>query len=403
MTSLFQARRSAEEFAAAVDGAERRRAHSEEVSELLGVVRTLRRHEPVTPREEFSRDLRSRLMAEAETALTPATANLLLPERRPGRRERRLVAAASAFVLVGGTATMAAAAQSSLPGDALYPIKRGIERAEVGLSLSEAGKGKDLLQHASDRLAEVEGLVRAGSPVAEPRVPETLAEFRATASEGSQLLFDSFEETSDPAAIVDVRTFTADGIETLESLATEVSADAQDELSAAALLLHEIDREASALCGTCAADLPAVEVPDIFLARAEVDEALDRAAGAKLSNSHPVVVPKDAVDAVERAAAPEQPASSPTAAASVAPEETPAPSPFPTPTWEAPESWPTLLPGLEDGSSTTTDDSSTSDTTVGDITEDLTDGLTDGLTGGLTDVVETILPDAEDVGGLLGD
>lgn len=391
MTSLFQARRSAEEFASALDGAERRRAHGEEISDLLQVVETLRSQEPVAPREEFTSDLRSRLMVEAETALKPETATLILPQRQRGRRERRLVAAASAFVLVGGTATMAAAAQSSLPGDALYPIKRGIERAEVGLSLSEAGKGKDLLSHASDRLSEVQGLVGSGSAVAEPRVPETLAEFRDSAAEGSQLLLGAFRETGDPAAIVAVRTFTTEGIATLEALASEVPDTAQEELSAAALLLQEIDREADALCGTCASDLPAVEVPDIFLARAEVDEALDRAAGTKLTNSHPVVVPKGAVDAAKPPATPE-PASTPTAGASAAPEEAPAPTaPLPTPTWEKPESWPSLLPGLEDGTSTKTDDKST--------TEEVTEDLNEGLTG----IVETILPDTEDVGGLLGD
>ena len=40
---------------------------------------------------------------------------------------------------------MAAAAQSALPGEALYPVKRGIEKAEAGLSLGSAGRGRDLL------------------------------------------------------------------------------------------------------------------------------------------------------------------------------------------------------------------------------------------------------------------
>ena len=56
------------------------------------------------------------------------------PVRTRGKRERRLVAVASAAVLLGGTAGMATAAQNALPGEALYPIKRGIEKAEAGLS-----------------------------------------------------------------------------------------------------------------------------------------------------------------------------------------------------------------------------------------------------------------------------
>ncbi|HEU4511561.1 MAG TPA: DUF5667 domain-containing protein [Nocardioidaceae bacterium] len=375
MTSLFQARRRAEEFAAAVDGgAESRRDGSEEITTLLGLVSTLREQAPVEPRAEFASDLRSRLMLEAETALRPETANLLLPQRERGRRERRLVAAASAFVLVGGTATMAAAAQSSLPGDALYPIKRGIEQAEAGLNMSTAGKGKDLLSQASDRLVEVEGLVGTESARSAPRVPETLADFSGSADEGATLLFDAFRESADPEAIVAVRTFTTEGIATLEALADEVPDDAQDELAAAAMLLQEIDSEATALCGGCAADLPVVEVPDIFLARAEVTKALSRAAGADLDNNHPVVVPKGAVPAAPEAAEP-SPADDPTDTTG----EAPTPTPLPSPEWEEPEGWPTLLPGLEDGTTTKNDEPSA------------TESLADGLSG----VVETLLPDTD--------
>jgi hypothetical protein len=375
MTSLFQARRRAEEFAAAVDGGPAgRRAGHEEVTTLLGLVAALRDAAPVEPRAEFSADLRSRLMLEAETALRPETSNLLLPHRQRGRRERRLVAAASAFVLVGGTATMAAAAQGSLPGDALYPIKRGIEQAEAGLNMSEAGKGKDLLSQASDRLLEVEGLVSAASVQSEPRVPETLAAFTDSADEGATLLFDAFRESGDPDAIVAVRTFTAEGIATLESLADEVPADAQDELTAAAILLHEIDSEASALCGSCAADLPVVEVPGILLARAEVDQALSRAAGVDLDNNHPVVVPKDALSATN-APAPAGP--TPSDDPSGAPTD--ATTPLPSPTWEEPEGWPSLLPGLEDGTTTKNDEPTAPEQ------------LADDLAG----VVETLLPDTD--------
>ena len=223
MTSLFQARRRAEEFAAVVDGsADNRTQRNEEFTTLLGLVASLRDQAAAEPRAEFAADLRSRLMLEAEVALTPETATLRLPARQRGRRERRLVAAASAFVLIGGTTTMAAAAQSALPGDALYPIKRGLERAEVGLSMSSAGKGKDLLSQASDRLVEVEGLLGADSIGSGPQVPETLAAFSSSASEGAALLFESFRETGDPDSIVAVRSFTTEGIATLESLAGTV-------------------------------------------------------------------------------------------------------------------------------------------------------------------------------------
>jgi hypothetical protein len=381
MTSVFQTRRRAEEFAAAVDGAESRRASNEEVTGLLQIVAALRSEAPPEPRAEFTAGLRSRLMTEAETALRPETANLLLPVRERGRRERRLVAAASTLVLVGGTATMAAAAQSSLPGEALYPIKRGIERAEVGLSMSEAGKGKDLLNHASARLAEVEGLIASDS-VNESRVPETLAEFSASATKGSSLLFQAFQDAGEPDTILVVRTFTADGISTLERLAADVPDEAQDELAAAAILLQEIDGRAASLCGDCATDLPALEVPEIFLARAEVDKALERASHADLQNSHPVVVPGGAVPAARPAAvtASEAPAVSPSPTTKPGTEDgadqPTDPAPLPSPTLEQPAPLPSVLPGLE-GGKTSTDDKT----------------VTEELAGGLTGAVETLLPD----------
>ena len=152
------------------------------------MVSVLRTQAPVAPREEYTRELRDRLMAEAESLLTPANAALTLPTRTRGARERRIAVAASVAVLVGGTATMATAAQSAIPGDTLYPVKRGIERAEAGLSLSPGGKGQDLLAQANDRLTEVEGLLASDSFQSEPRVPGTLAEFRGAADEGSALL-----------------------------------------------------------------------------------------------------------------------------------------------------------------------------------------------------------------------
>jgi len=382
MTSLLHARRRAEEFAATVDGESGdRAARSPEITTLAQLVTTLRAQEPVSPRDEFAADLRSRLMLEAETALTPAPANLLLPARQRGTRERRMVAAASAFVLIGGTTTMAAAAQSALPGEALYPIKRGIEQAEVRLSISDAGKGRDLLNQASGRLVEIEGLLASDSIQSLPRVPETLEAFGASASEGSSLLFGAYRETGDADTIVSVRTFTTEGIATLEGLADDVPAEAQGALADAALLLRDIDAEATALCSTCASDLDTLEVPGIFLARAEVDRALELAATRELDNNHPIVVPKSRDARTDPATVPGAP-STKDATEQVESGQAPAPStPLPSPTWE-PESWPSLLPELTEGSSGGT---KTKEPSL--VDEDLEDSL--------SGAVETILPDTD--------
>jgi hypothetical protein len=142
---------------------------------------------------------------------------------------------------------------------------------------------------------------------------------------------------------VTVRTFAAEGIAELEQLAPIVPREAQDELAAAAMLLHDIDREAASLCSGCAADLPLVEIPGIFLAHAEVERALAIASHRDLDNNHPVVVRRDAApDAAEPSTAPD---SNPVGATDPTAGPT-APAPLPSPSVE-PGTWPSLLPGLD--------------------------------------------------------
>lgn len=376
MTALFSTRRRAEEFAAALDG--RRSVLSEEVRDLVGVATALRAHESLSsarPRDEFTRDLRVRLMAEAAEVLVPSSAPLTLPVRHRTPRERRLVAAASVVVVLGGTASMAAAAQQALPGEALYPIKRGIEQAEAGLSVSTAGKGQDLLRQANDRLGEVEDLLATGSVTAAPQVPSTLEQFTSQAQEGSGLLMASFEETRDPQTIVAVREFTAQAVTMLQDLARTAPPEAQDELASAALALGDIDREASELCGSCAGDLPDLEVPGIFLAAAEVDRALTAVDGRflELDNSHPFVVDKRGLKRTGETV---------TAATGTPQESTSVKDSSGGDSTE-------VLPGGDGG--TTTDDKDVQkvvEDTVNQV-EDPVTNLTDGLSG----AVETVVPD----------
>ena len=208
MTTLFRSSRRAEEFARRVEeravGTATGRVVDDAATErLVGLAQLLRERgaadAAAVPRDAFAADLRERLMAEAATVLTPGAAGLALPARTRGKRERRLVAIASAAVLLGGTAGMATAAQSALPGEALYPIKRGIEKAEVRLSMSPTGQGRDLLHQATDRLGEAQGLIEADSPTGTPQVPHTLRSFTSQAEEGSDLLMSSYEDSRDPA------------------------------------------------------------------------------------------------------------------------------------------------------------------------------------------------------------
>ena len=389
MTPLFRSRQRAEDFAALVDGASPlREATSPGTERLVGVAQLLRDHgaadDRAVPRDAFAAELRERLMAEAATVLTPQNAGLALPVRTRGKRERRLVAVASAAVLIGGTAGMATAAQDSLPGEALYPIKRGIEKAELGLSMSSAGRGHVLLRQASDRLDEAQGLVDQRSATGTPRVPDTVASFTTSARDGSNILLASYAESRDPKTVASVRAFTAAALAQVSALSQSAPADAQPGLRDAAIALRDIDAQATRLCDTCS-DLPALSVPPMFLASAEVDRAMQRFQAAQPDNSHPVVAAKQDVRKAQAqrrgTASGSKPASG--GHGSVDPVVPDAPEVSAAPTPKSP------LAGLP-GADSTPKVQVTADVDIKKITD------------GLGDTVETILPDpGTGTGGLL--
>lgn len=357
MTSLLGAKKRAEEFAAAVDGRSPRSTGNTELAELADLVGALRSVQAPAPRPEFTASLRERLLAEAETTLQQNAA-LTLPPRRKGARERRLVVAASAFVLVGGSAGMAAAAQGALPGDTLYPIKRGLERAQADLSTSDSSKGQHLLDQADDRLVEVRSLL-AESPDS-PQVQDTLRDFTAQATEGADLLLSSFEDDRDPADVLALREFAAEGLRTLQSIAATAPAGVLVQLTYAAQVLASIDESASAACSTCAAGLPDLQIPASFRVPLDVAAALERAADADLNNTHPAATQQPAKES--GATTPDAPA---------APAEPPAEEKVPGP-----------LAGL-------------GQETEGGLLAPL-DDVTGGTLGQLNDTTKQLLPDELD-------
>lgn len=73
------------------------------------------------------------------------------------------------ILLLGGVgAGIAYAAQDSLPNDALYPLKTGIEDLSVKLAGSEAAKFQLMLKHIDERVDEISALAAKGEPVDEP-------------------------------------------------------------------------------------------------------------------------------------------------------------------------------------------------------------------------------------------
>jgi Domain of unknown function (DUF5667) len=259
MTPVFGARRRAEEFHSLVEDPSTGGLHDARYADFLEIVASLRDAPAAQPRPEFVTTLRERLMTEAETVLAAADveARLTLPARRTVRRparERRIAAAAAGFAVVGATTSMAMAAQSALPGDALYPLKRLIEGAETGIAVDEADKGATLLANASGRLAEITALSRDGRIDDSATVAETLNTFTRQAIEASDLLLADYAATGDESSVAELRDFTGESMQTLTELESVVPDQARDELLRAARILTQIDAQAQQACPSCGGD-----------------------------------------------------------------------------------------------------------------------------------------------------
>jgi hypothetical protein len=268
MTPLFPAQRAAEEFDQVLGGTATRAA-TERYAGLLDTVVMLREQPEVLPRADFVGDLRARLMTAAETELVAAPSVVRhLPATRTPRTGRRLGTVAASLVVIGGTAGMAAAASGAVPGEALYPIKRGVEQADTAVHLGDAGKGRALLDQAATRLDEVRSLQAQGSPDT-ALVSSTVSSFRSAAEKGSDRLFAAYESSGDAQDISTVRSFTEQQMADIAAL-SGTSASTDQVLIDAADTLADIDQQARALCATCGPNTP-LQLPDALSAGAGAD------------------------------------------------------------------------------------------------------------------------------------
>ena len=255
MTPAFTARKRAEEFNSLVEGSSTSELTRERYVDVLELVEAMRHATPVEPRPAFVADLRERLMLAADAALAPATdaelkARLTVAPRRTPR-ERRIAVALGGFAIVGATTSMAVAAQTALPGDTLYPLKRALENAHAGVQVDEGDKGETLLANASGRLDEVDELSRKGDDLDPTAIAETLQAFTDQATAASDLLIASYQTTGQEGSIADLREFAATSIEALEQLEGVVPDEARAALIAAVQVLSQIDEQARYACPTC--------------------------------------------------------------------------------------------------------------------------------------------------------
>jgi Domain of unknown function (DUF5667) len=273
MSPVFATRRRAEEFHSLVESSTE--ALDPRYADVLSLVEQLRALEPPAPRPDFTMALREQLMAEADTVLlpTPDTGSadaerLTLPRRTA--RDRRIAAAVGAVAIIGASTSIAVAAQSALPGEMLYPIKRLLESAETGAQLSDSGKGSSLLDNAADRLAEVTALSRTSDLDEADTIAATLTTFSEQSLEASDFLLDDYAAGGDRSSVEALNQFTVSSMETLAQLEAVLPPGARDELQEAAQVLIEIDSAAAAACPVCRGGLD--QIPASLLSAGQLAE-----------------------------------------------------------------------------------------------------------------------------------
>jgi Domain of unknown function (DUF5667) len=233
-----------------------------EYAGLLEVVGALRAVPTPVADPTFVTTLRDRLVAEAESVLVSAAADrdesdarLRLRPTTPQsrRRHRRLAALVSGLALAGASATIAVAAQTALPGDTLYPVKRGLEGAHAELTFDRADRGRLLLHDAGTRLDEVQELSREHADPS--RVDAALVSFTQQAVTGSDLLVADYDATGDRSSMTSLRTFTASSMGRLNVLQAEVPPQSLDALLQAAQALDQVQATSLVHCPSCTGPL----------------------------------------------------------------------------------------------------------------------------------------------------
>ncbi|MFZ3472046.1 DUF5667 domain-containing protein [Streptomyces sp. 4.24] len=123
-----------------------------------------------------------------------------LRKLRPRSRWSKGIAAGGLTVGVaaGAFSGVAAASTDALPGDHLYPVKRGMEDIRLGMADDDSDRGELYLDQASSRLAEARRLMergRAGALDHESlgEIRRALAGMKHDASEGHRLLQAAYE------------------------------------------------------------------------------------------------------------------------------------------------------------------------------------------------------------------
>ena len=219
---MSTSRQHADRFAELLDHAETgRRPHrrSDKASELVSLAdfaMSMRAMPAPAPSDDLRAGLRAMLLAKIEREGIGATADQKateaaarsalagktqvirrVPTHGGGRARAAILIGIAAGVLASGVSL---ASTDSVPGDALYSVKRTSEQAQLVLAGSDASRGRLHLEFAKSRLVEVR-------QVDEGTAAAVLATMDSETRSGVQLLFTAAMQQRNASSIDAVMAF----------------------------------------------------------------------------------------------------------------------------------------------------------------------------------------------------
>lgn len=171
-----------------------------------------------------------------------------------GRGLPRILAAALASVLAV-VAIIGVVSRSSLPGQALYPVRELVDTASVSLSVSDHDKGFTLLAQARDHVVDTSRLTGGGSSV-RGDVDHSLNDAIDAVTQGDQLLVADFAATRNPQSLLAIRQVAAQAAPMVDALQDVVPVGSRRLVAQLRTLLAQVGGAALdelAQCSTCGA------------------------------------------------------------------------------------------------------------------------------------------------------